>query len=418
MHGLRLVTALLAGVAAARADVIVIDPGTGSGAPALAAALKAAFGGDVILLKAGDYDQAAPFEIHSGVTLLPAPDAGRIALRFVRVQDVWDGQTVVLRGLDIGSPDALDVYPSLRILNNGAATWLEDCTVHGGDGLPKTNPFGPGNGGTAVYVDLAEAVFRYCTLVGGRGVDADDPQGVFAGSGGWALTLGNLDEVALFDCTLVGGDSGNGTPSPFVPAKGATSLSINSGDATIAGCTLTGGAEGADNDAQPGQSGSALTNFFASSDGRIQQSTLTAGPVQGAGTLAPAISDPPHKVKLLAEPARSLVLPDQLREGESGVLQIDGEPGDLAMVLLSADVTLIPLAGQEGTLVTDLVTLQGPIVVGVLSGPDGQLALPFTLHDLPPGVDAITVYVQGLFKDAGGSSLGGASSLTWIDAAF
>jgi hypothetical protein len=416
MHARRLVAALLAGAAAARAEVIVIDPGTGSGAPALAAALKGAFAGDVILLKAGNYDQGAPFEIHSGVTLLPAPGAGRIALRFVHVEDVWDGQTVVLRGLDIGSPDALDLFPTLRILNNGAATWLEDCTIHGGDGLPKTNPFGPGNGGTAVYVDVAEAVFRHCTLTGGRGVDGDDPQGVFAGSGGWALALGNFAEVALHDCTLTGGDSGNGTPSPFVPANGATALSINSGDATIAGCTLTGGAEGAGNDGQPGHSGSALTDFLASSDVRILQSTLTAGPVQGAGTLAPAISDPPHKVKLLDEPARSLVLPDQLREGESGVLQIDGEPGDLAMVLLSLDATLIPLAGQEGTLVTDLVTLQGPIVVGVLPDPDGQFALPFTLPDLPPGVDAVTVYVQGLFKDAGGSSLGGASSLTWIDA--
>jgi len=79
---------------------------------------------------------------------------------------------------------------------------------------------------------------------------------------------------------------------------------------------------------------------------------------------------------------------------------------------------MIPLKGQEGTLLTDLATLQGPIVVGVLSGPDGQLALPFTLPDLPAGAEAMTIYVQGLFKDAGGSSLGGASALTWIDAAL
>ena len=48
----------------------------------------------------------------------------------------------------------------------------------------------------------------------------------------------------------------------------------------------------------------------------------------------------------------------------------------------------------------------------------GQIVLPFTLPQLPAGVDNATVIVQGLFKDADGSSLGGASALAWIDEAF
>ena len=40
------------------------------------------------------------------------------------------------------------------------------------------------------------------------------------------------------------------------------------------------------------------------------------------------------------------------------------------------------------------------------------------MSQLPAGVQAGSVFVQGLFKDADGSSLGGASALTWIDQAF
>jgi hypothetical protein len=205
---------------------------------------------------------------------------------------------------------------------------------------------------------------------------------------------------------------------PFFIAGGGHALIVAGSDATVAGCTLTGGAEGADNDADPGISGSAIRLEMAASDARVLQCTLAAGPVQGAGTLSPVLDDPPHKVVLLSEPARSLALPDQLREGESGALLLDGEPGDLAMVLLSLWSQLIPLKGQDGTLVTALEGLQGPLVVGVLPAPDGQLSVPFTLPHLPPGAENVTVLVQGLFKDAGGSSLGGASALTWIDEAF
>jgi hypothetical protein len=417
MHTLRLVAGLLAGAAAARADVIVIDPGAGSGAPALNAALNAAAPGDVILLKAGNYDQGFPFVITKGITLLPAPGAGRIALRFVDINGVAGPQTAVLRGFDINPLADMGSHAPLFVSNTQGTAWLEDCTIRGGDGFPAPTPFSGTGGSAAATVQLASAVFRHCSFVGGRGGDAVAAQGSFATSGGDGLQVLSLGTVAVHNCTLVGGDQGNGTASTILQGGGGQGLVVD-GDATVAGCALTGGSEGADNDGHPGSSGSAIRTFMASADVRVLQSQLAAGAVQGAGTQAPAINDPPHKVLLLAEPARSLVLPDQVREGQGGTLLIDGAPGDLAMVLLSAWSQLIPLKGQDGTLVTALATLQGPIVLGVLAGPDGQLALPFTLPELPAGVDAITVYVQGLFKDADGSSLGGASALTWIDAAF
>jgi len=58
-----------------------------------------------------------------------------------------------------------------------------------------------------------------------------------------------------------------------------------------------------------------------------------------------------------------------------------------------------------------------PVVVGVLPGPDGQLSLPLSSGLLPPGMDALTMFAQGLFVDADGRSLGGASAITWVAAA-
>jgi hypothetical protein len=418
MRTVRLVVATLFVVAVARAEVIVIASGGSAGSQALASALQAADAGDVLLLGPGDYSLGGePFIIRTGITLLPAPDAGRVTLQFVEIEDVPLGQTVVLRGFDIGDAGWLGGPAAVSIRDSSGTVWIEECNLVGSTGSPIYFPL-PFSGGANEAADLFESnvVFRGSTLVGGHGAPGG-VDGSFATNGGPALALSSSN-AAIYDSTLTGGGAGNGTAGSFFTVGGGDALSMYLSDATVSGCTLTGGAEGADNDATPGASGSAIESGSAFNDVRVVQSSLAAGPVQGVGTQGPVIIDEAGKVALLSEPARQLVLPDQLREGELGTLLLDGEPGDLAMVLISAQAQLIPLKGQEGSLLTALATLQGPLVIAVLAGPDGELLLPFTLPDLPAGLEAVTVYVQGLFKDAGGTSLGGASALTWIDAAL
>src|SRR5258705_73360 len=129
------VAAPRAGAPAACADVIVIDPGAGSGAAALDAALNAATDGGVILLEAGNYDQGFPFVITRRITLLPAPGAGRIALRFVDIDGVAGPHAAVLRGFDINPLAVLGSHAPLYVNNTQGTAWLEDCTIHGGNGF-------------------------------------------------------------------------------------------------------------------------------------------------------------------------------------------------------------------------------------------------------------------------------------------
>src|SRR5262245_35504241 len=203
----RLILALGLIVAAARADVIVIDPAGGPGATALMQALAAAAPGDVLLLEPGDYEQDfLVYLIDKGITLLPASPGARITLGPVQVEYVPAGQSVVLRGFDIhafvggGAP--------LVISQLRGTTWIEDCSVAGSAGQPSTSPFFAQPGGEAAVVFQAHAIFRHCSFTGGAGGDA--APGAEATWGGDALRVVALSQAALYDCTLVGGASGNG----------------------------------------------------------------------------------------------------------------------------------------------------------------------------------------------------------------
>jgi len=280
----------------------------------------------------------------------------------------------------------------------------------------------PAIGSNAANVNDGYVVLRACELRGGDGTDYDPAQGFpAAGAGAPALWAGNLVTVALFDCTLVGGDGGDGPTivSPvFASGSGGAALHVEQSDVSVCSGVLTGGAEGADNDAQPSESGSAISVLFAFSDVRVLGALLESGPVQGAGTVAPLLDDPSRSVVLFDGVAGRVELPAQAREGETVLPQLGGEPGALVGLLASTRPKLLPLKGQKGTLVLDVAGLVGPFTLGPLPVPGGTLTVPFTLPALPAGVDALEVFVQGLFLEGGDSALGGVSALDWIDAAY
>ena len=362
---------------AARAEVTVVDPAGGYGVDLLHAALAAAAPGDVLLLQPGDYLNLLfpPYNVHVGITLLPAPGAGRLTLGPIDISGVPLGQQVVLRGLDV--LEGRELYqPALYMHASAGTLWLEDCSVTGFDG--STTPgFYAGFFAAGIELSGSQGVFRHCTIRGGHGIDAADSEDHFTASGsdGLRLTLGA--KAMLHDCTVIGGDAGDGESKFASGDYAGHGVYLHSSDVTLAACSVQGGAEGALNDDLPGTGGSALYAWLAASDARVLDCTFTAGAVQGKGTAAAVVWDPQAGVLVLDEPARTLVLPDQVREGETGLLQVDGEPGDLALVLASPQADLKPLKGQEGTLVTQLGLMQGPFVLATLTGPDGHLEIPF-----------------------------------------
>jgi hypothetical protein len=410
----RMLIALGLTVATVRADVIVIDPGGAPGAPLLIRALAAAAPGDVLLLQPGDYEQDFfYYVIDKGVTLLPASADARITLSPIHIQYLPAGQSVVLRGFDVHVHGIDFGQDAMFVSSTRGTVWVEDCHFTGSHGMPRSIP---SPGGNAIDIVQAHAIFRHCSIAAGAGADAES--GSLATPGGDALSLDSLCEVALYDCTLVGGDDGTGLSVPLFPIHIAgRALYVSSSDVTISGCTLTGGKEGADNDLEPGTSGSALV---VKGEGlaavRVLQSVLLPGAVQGLGTQAPAVDAEPSTVEMLSEPARSLVLPALAQVGQVVTLLLDGERGDLALIMMSPVAAAIPVESLEGTLAVQPGSFGSPIFVGVLPGPDGKLSLPVSSAGLPPGVEGQTIFAQGVFVDADGRSLGGASAITWVAA--
>jgi hypothetical protein len=397
-------------LAAARADVVVVDPGGAPGAPILMQAIADAAPGDVLLLEPGNYQQDyLVYSIDKGLALLPASVGGRITLGPVQISNVPAGQSIVLRGLDLNA--FADATSALLISQVHGTAWIEDCHIAGSH--PSLDSGAPGPGGIAVSVFQAHVIFRHCSLAGGAGMDG--VAGQPSSTGGDAFFAASLSHVALHDCTLVGGDAGSGLPPILTDLTAGRALNTGYSDVLVSGCTLTGGKEGADNDAQPGTSGSAIRTADRASV-RVLQSVLLPGAVQGLGTQAPTIDGAPSTVEMLAEPARALVLPALAHVGQVVTLFLDGEPGDAAFLLMSPKAGAWPVARLEGTLALQPGSFAAPVFVGVLPGPDGQLSAPFSITQLPPGVEAMTLFAQGLFQDADGASLGGASAITWLDA--
>jgi hypothetical protein len=402
--------------APARADVIVVDPQGADGSAVLKAALQAAQPGDILLLKAPSYLGAEPRLLVDtpDLTLVAEPALGRVLIPPLLVKDLVDGGTLLLRGVD-ATTTAEDFdgenFGALRFVDSPRTTvWAENSRFAG-----HTEPTGLGM--PAIAAGAASLALVRCTVLGGAGADGDAPSGDVAVRLGIGATM---VETLVLDSELHGGDSGPGLDSlPIVTTQGGDGLIAN-GDVFVAGSLVTGGTEGADNDSHPGQGGDgiAVIGFGAEVLVHVRDSTLLGGPVQGLGQPGVPSSVPPLAYGEYASAWRSLELPGLVREHQPAALLATGQPGDVVFVLAGSSVLLgKALNGPEGALIFDLKQLPAPLALGTIPA-GGSLALSFTLPDLPPGLDGLRLFVQGIFLGAEGATLGGASAMAWISDAF
>jgi hypothetical protein len=410
----------------ARADVTVVDPGGGNGKQVLQSAINAAFDGDILILLPGGYDfPAGALEIDGkGLTILAERDTTPPLLDAVRIRNVPAGSTVMLRGLEIreAAPGAA-VAARLVIENCQGTVWIEDCAVAGnpGDADQLTSVFWPGR--TAVAMTDADSVtLLRCTLTGGDGHGYEvsgDGGALWASSGGNAVTA-LRSKLTLHDSQLQGGHGGDGPAFFLWPGGGGRGLDAESCDLIVSGGALIGGDEGDENDIGIlGTSGHGLYTILAVTDPWLRDTTLQPGATSGLGYPGVPVWPPSAVTVDLPAAARSLRVDSPVRAGEGFIVEAKGLQGDLVSLYVSLQTDRLPLLHGQGVLLTSTSNILGPIALHTIRNPDGNMPLDFVAPHVPPAMgEGTTIYLQGLFASVDGLTLGGATSLVWIDASL
>ena len=228
----------------------------------------------------------------------------------------------------------------------------------------------------------ASVVVRDCDLVGLPALEIEDAN-VHVAEG----------ELAGYEEPLTIGFSG-GTA---LEVRGASNV-------WVSGSTLLGGNGTTGVNLTPSGAGGYGALVF---DGRLELlDAFVRGGVGGSGThgVLPGPDGPDTFVvsgELVQAPERhrSLHVPSPVRENEEIAIELEGESGDLVWTLLSdAQGTPLGAAQWAGSLSVGLPPLER--VFGGTLGTTGSIVSSYTLGELGPGVEAVTLFAQSIHRDA------------------
>jgi hypothetical protein len=404
-HAGRSLALLVVLAAVARADVLVVDPGGGQGAPLLTAALAAAQPGDIVLLRTGTYTQATPWLVDRGLTL--QADAGHDVLLApgLVTQPPAGGPAVLLRGLRCSVPPEADVLAALHVAG-AAPTWAEDCTFTGRAGFvhPVTQLALPPTPGVITGA-LPQAVLVRCVATGGAGLTGQ------VGAAG-VMTQGR---ALLQDCTCTGGDGGAGAGLPPFFLDGGPGLLALFGQVFVDGGTCVGGAE---TDALGAQAASGPGLHVALAAATAREAAFIPGTAVPPGVPGAAVAlEAFGAFSETLAPLPRAVAPSPVREGQMASLLFLGPAGSALLALLGAEPSVVPLPAKGGNSLVGAPSLV--LYVGPSPGPGVPLTLDVTLPLLPPGVAGVRLFLQAWAAPAGGGAWAGTgTSMSWLDAAY
>jgi len=397
--------ALLASAALADANgnvVVVTDPNP---MPFVLAAAE----GDTLLFPPGNYGQVT---IDGKSLHLVADVGGAVSVISLFVHSLSADQSVTLSGLNASI--ASTSIP-LRLENNQGSVWVQDATftslIWSISGTPVV----------ASMVNCADVVLTRCVLVGG----SQPSEG--ASSGGHALSL-TASNVVAFDCSFSGGPGlSNLFISSFETGEGGNALRMAGGSFFASGCTLTGGAGGAGAGTIPcsdgADGGDAAYLFAANPIARFKDCVMVGGIGGLAGAELCADGAPGLASNVLSGTqidlpgiARTLTVPNPVREGETAQVQFLGQPGDLVflIVAIGQESSFNPIWGQG-------VTADPFFLIPVGSaGPTGALNVPILINPFTnPARDSIMLREQGFFVSSSLELvLDGAQSVLHLDSSF
>lgn len=413
--------AVLALGASVSANVLVVAP---SGAPftTVQAAVDAAIDGDVILVKAGFY---AGFTVNGkALALVSDPEGAALIQGDTMITGVGVGKTTSLSGFMIRTDDlrAQANAGSLRfealtsldpiefMINRPTALFLYNCLDVAvlrcslrGSSYWSSIPSSPGHGVLAVDSNVA----IYDSVLGsGVGSPA-----IHIGSGEWIeATAGEAAcwmraqfaacTVLLAGCTSIGGTGGTGlaaTCSPSVTNGGAGAaggpgvLAINGAQSFVRDSLVQGG---------PGGIGGAANSNCSTS----------AGPQGPTGAAIGGNST------ALSGARRVMTCVTHMRESNTLVLSLQGEPGDAVILNLGTNGRWLLDAPLGGVRLVSLTSRR--VNLGTIPG-SGLLDVALPIGDLGLGVQSATYQLQAYFVDfAGGVHAGSAATLVVLDSAF
>lgn len=394
---LTLLTLLLAtALLPAQGRVHVVDQAGGPGFDYfnIQPAINAAAEGDTILVRRGTYSA-----IHvSGKSLVIVGDAPALnnVLGESRITSLAADQFVVVRGIRF-----FDANPNLSLEDNDGAIWIDDVEVTAQVGSATPEP------AALLVSSCADVVIRRCNV----------GQVAWASGGAFDALEVNASNVHLFESSLYGG----GRTYSYVGAG----LRVLSGSVFLSACVVEGGlgedtcCGGSPRDGGPGvilEGG-----FLGTLDANIQGGTGGYDACcYSAGADGPPILQSAGTLQSYAGHARGLSIDSPIREGNTAVFTLEGEPGDIGFLYLSfrSDPLFVPAF-------TGVVTLGAPVFgfpAGALSGTPATALVSILVPNLPPPIQGWQVYAQPLFVNGTTSGtplmLGAPSAVTLLDPSF
>ncbi len=364
---------------AAQGNVLVVDAagGPGSTHTTINGAVFAAADGDMVLIRAGIYDEQV-FLNDGERSLVVAAEAGaKVEIERFTVLGLQPGKLVVLRGLE-GISNS--VVGGVSVSGCRGQVWVED---YRSDARLVSVPVS--------VADSDDVVLVRCRAEAGGGIRVE------------------RSGVVLFDCSA----------TPSAPARHG--LRIDAATVSVYGGSFTG--SDGPNSIPPlcapvGPGGDGVHVTGANSDVRLQDVQAVGGQggidmctfQNGANGLAVRVQA--GVLTSDATPARLASIGSPTRAGAAVTVSLAGEPSDLVVGFFSTD----PMPARH------LFALSGPIVLGfpVLRGfstvlpPSGSAQLIFNAP-ASGGSDHMTFFFQAVFLGTTSNSVGSASVAIVLD---
>ncbi len=314
-------------------DFWVVDVTGGGDFTQLQAAIDHAADGDTVLIR-GYYNVFESVGIQNkGISLVQEPPTTTSALNRIWVYDLAAQKQFYAAGIDA----------ALILYDNAGHIVLESCRLHPSYDDPSVR-------------NCADVVYYDCSLHGRYGGDDCNPYDYL--DGGPSLKVSQGSKVALYHCTLEGGDGGTDHCGMGMDGCGGSGIVVRDESAVFeAGCTFS--------------QGSPECWFFPDVD------------VEAGSTLTSSLA-----------PASLFIGPTLAQEGSTVTLRVAGPPGEHVWLLTSTQGTRRFISPEVGILHQDSGP---PLFLGTIPA-SGLLSANYTLPLLPPGSAAERFWCQALLS--------------------